>query len=76
MNKIEIFNKYNEDVKETEEIRKLIDYAIKYRNLDNLEFNVIFVDNEYIHELNKNYRGIDRPTDVFNSPWFFTFTWI
>lgn len=64
MNKIEIFNKYNEDVKETEEIRKLIDYAIKYKNLDNLEFNVIFVDNEYIHELNKNYRCIDRPTDV------------
>lgn len=64
MNKIEIFNKYSEEVKETQEIRNLIDYAIKYKKLDNLEFNVIFVDNQYIHELNKNYRGIDRPTDV------------
>ena len=64
MNKIEIFNKYNEEVKETQEIRNLIDYAIKYKKLDNLEFNVIFVDNEYIHKLNKDYRGIDRPTDV------------
>ena len=36
MNKIEIFNKYNEDVKETEEIRKLIYYEIKYNNLDNI----------------------------------------
>ena len=35
MNKIEIFNKYNEEVKETQEIRNLIDYAIKYKNLDN-----------------------------------------
>lgn len=64
MNKIEIFNKYSEEVKETQEIRNLIDYAIKYKKLDNLEFNVIFVDNEYIHKLNKEYRGIDRPTDV------------
>lgn len=64
MNKIEIFNKYKEEVKEIPEIRNLIDYAIKYKKLDNLEFNVIFVDNEYIHKLNKDYRGIDRPTDV------------
>lgn len=64
MNKIEIFNNYNEEVKEIEEIRKLIYFAIDYKKLDNLEFNVIFVDNNYIHELNKNYRGIDRPTDV------------
>lgn len=64
MNKIEIFNKYSEEVKETQEIRNLIDYAIKYKKLNNLEFNVIFVDNEYIHKLNKDYRGIDRPTDV------------
>ena len=29
-----------------------------------LVFNVILVDNEYIHRLNLEYRGIDRPTDV------------
>lgn len=33
-------------------------------NLENTSFSVIFVDNKYIHELNKTYRGIDRPTDV------------
>ena len=33
-------------------------------NLENTSFSVIFVDNNYIHELNKNYRNIDRETDV------------
>lgn len=64
MNKIEIINNYSEDVLETETIRGLIDFAIKYKQLDNLEFNIIFVDNSYIHKLNKEYRSIDRPTDV------------
>ena len=30
----------------------------------NVIFNIIIVHNDYIHELNKNYRGIDRETDV------------
>ena len=64
MNNVEVFNEYKDDVKEIETIKKLIDYAIKYKNLKNLEFNIILVDNEYIHNLNLNYRNIDRPTDV------------
>lgn len=64
MNKIEIINNYSEDILEAETIRGLIDFAIKYKQLDNLEFNIIFVDNSYIHKLNKEYRSIDRPTDV------------
>lgn len=66
MNKVEIFNEYKEEIKEKDEIKKLIDYAIKYQKLDKLEFNIIFVDDNYIHELNKNYRGVDRPTDVIS----------
>ena len=27
-------------------------------------FNVIIIDNDSIHKINKEYRGIDRPTDV------------
>lgn len=64
MNNVEVFNEYKENVKEIETIKKLIDYAIKYKNLNNIEFNIILVDNEYIHNLNLNYRHIDRPTDV------------
>ena len=66
MNKVEIFNEYKEEVKEIDEIKKFIDFAIKYQKLDKLEFNIIFVDNDYIHEMNKTYRGVDRPTDVIS----------
>lgn len=64
MNKIEIFNETKKDILELVDVRKVIDIAIKNQKLDNLEFNIIIVDNNYIHELNKNYRNIDRPTDV------------
>ncbi|MCR4563087.1 MAG: rRNA maturation RNase YbeY [Clostridiales bacterium] len=32
------------------------------------EVSVSFVDNEQIHELNKEYRDIDKPTDVLSFP--------
>jgi len=64
MNKVEIFNETNEDIKEIDDIKFVINKAIEVQKLDNLEFNIILVDNEYIHNLNKEYRGIDRPTDV------------
>ena len=32
--------------------------------LKDTSFNLIIVDNNYIHELNRDYRGIDRETDV------------
>lgn len=64
MNKIDIFNETGIEISELETIEKLLNYAIEHESLDNLEFNVIIVDNEKIHELNKEFRGIDRPTDV------------
>lgn len=64
MNKIEIFNETGQEINEIDDIKMVIDKAIELQKLDNLEFNIILVDNEYIHNLNKEYRGIDRPTDV------------
>ncbi len=64
MNKIEIFVQVEEEIKELETVEKVLYSALEKEKLDNVTFNVIIVDNNYIHELNKNYRKIDRETDV------------
>lgn len=64
MNELEIFNQTEEDISELETVKYVLNYAIKKEKLENVIFNVIIVDNQYIHELNKNYRHIDRETDV------------
>ena len=33
---------------------------------DSLELSVLLTDDEEIHRLNRDYRGIDRPTDVLS----------
>ena len=65
MNKFEIFNETNEKV-DIEEEKKLIEYALRHENLNNVEFNVIFVDANTIQEINKKYRNIDKVTDVIS----------
>ncbi len=62
--KIEIFKNVNEEIKELEIVEKVLYSAIKKEKLENISFNLIIVDNKYIHELNKTYRNIDRETDV------------
>ena len=64
MNNIEIINLTNEEIKELNDVKYVIDKAIEIEKLNDLEFNIIIVDNEYIHKLNRDYRKIDRPTDV------------
>lgn len=59
-----IYNETKEEIKELETIEKLMDFAIKHEKLGDVEFNIIIVDNDYIHTLNREHRGIDRPTDV------------
>ena len=62
--KIEIFNQVNEEIPELDTVLKVLYSAIEKEGLENTIFNVIIVDNEYIHELNRDYRNIDRETDV------------
>ena len=64
MNKIEIFVSVNEKIEELEIVEKVLKKAVEKEKLENVSFNVIIVDNQYIHELNKDYRQIDRETDV------------
>ncbi len=60
----EIFNETEETVNEIEDIKKVLNKAIEVEDVGPVYFNVILVNNEYIHELNRDYRHIDRPTDV------------
>ena len=65
MNNFEIFNETDEKI-DIEEVKKLIEFALKHENLNDVTFNVIFVDSEKIRNLNKEYRKIDRETDVIS----------
>ena len=40
--------------------------TFKKLTIENGIFNIIFVDNERIHEINKEYRKVDRVTDVIS----------
>lgn len=60
----EIFNETDEKLEEIKDIENVLNLAIKKLNLKDIEFSIIITNNEYIHELNKNYRNIDRETDV------------
>ena len=64
MNKVEIFLQVDEEIEELKTVKKVLESALKKEKLENTSFNVIIVDNNYIHELNKSYRNIDRETDV------------
>ena len=64
MNIVELFNQTEKEINELDTVLKVLDSALKKENLDNVSFNLIIVDNEYIHELNRDYRNIDRETDV------------
>ena len=45
-------------------VKKVLEHGLTKLHQDDANFNVIIVNNEYIHKLNKEYRGIDRETDV------------
>ena len=51
---------------ELDKLREYITYVVRELKLEKCEFNIIIVDNKRIHEINKEYRGIDRETDVIS----------
>lgn len=65
MNYVEFFNNYGKDLDiNLVALKDFIIYCLDRLSLKNVLFNVIIVDNDSIHKINKEYRGIDRPTDV------------
>lgn len=47
-------------------IRNVLQEAAKLEEIADGEVSVSLVDNQTIHQLNKDYRNIDRPTDVLS----------
>ena len=44
----------------------VINAALEHENVNNAIFSVVFVGDEEIHEMNREYRGVDRVTDVIS----------
>lgn len=62
----EIINETGTKICDIDEVKKVLNKVVQKEHLEDALFNVILVDNTYIHRLNKEYRGIDRPTDVIS----------
>lgn len=61
----EIFNNTNNDIN-TSELDDYIKYVVKKLDIENAVFNIIFIDNEEIRKINREYRNVDRETDVIS----------
>lgn len=47
-------------------LKKLAEFILSNENREGSELSVSFVDSETIRSLNRDYRGIDEPTDVLS----------
>jgi len=64
---IELFNLTKENLDEYFSVmHEVLVHGIEKLKVGDVSFNVIIVDNDYIHKLNKEYRNIDRETDVIS----------
>lgn len=68
------YNEYAEDIKKEEEtIKKIVVACIneeEYLEGKNIEVNIECTDEGHIKEINKEYREIDKVTDVLSFPMF------
>lgn len=63
----EIFNETDYDLdNEIKDLKDFLNFVLKKEKIEDAEFNIIFVNNEKIHEINKEYRNVDRVTDVIS----------
>lgn len=68
-----LFSNSQNSVKITPALRSLVikccDAVLEHEKIsDDAQISVTFVDNVQIHELNREYRNVDRPTDVLSFP--------
>ena len=59
-------NKKDREIEELDILNDYVRYVCRKLELDKCEFNIIIVDNEKIHQINREYRNVDRETDVIS----------
>ena len=64
-NTFDIFDEYNYN-KDISYLDDVIKHTFEVLNITNANMAVILIDDERMHELNKEYRGVDRTTDVLS----------
>ena len=65
MNKYDIIDEYNVDF-DYSYLDDVINHTFDKLNVTNAYCDIIFINDEKMHEMNKEYRGIDRTTDVLS----------
>lgn len=65
MKNIGVFNNTEEEL-DLKLVKKIAKYTFDKLGIKKASANIIFVDLEEIHNINRDYRKIDRPTDVIS----------
>lgn len=67
MIKVNLINEFEFTFKEEKIVKKIVKTICKVEKIKGKHVvSIIIVDNQKIHEINKQYRNIDRPTDVIS----------
>lgn len=62
----DIINNTNKEIEEINKLNEYLKFVVKKLDIENAIFNIIFVSNEEIHKINREYRNTDRVTDVIS----------
>jgi len=63
---VTIINKQTTVALDRKTIRSLIKALLSGHDVVGADLTLTFADDEYVHDLNREYRGIDKPTDVLS----------
>ena len=56
----------NDLYKDYDYLYQVLDATLAHENVENAIFSVVFVEDNEIHEMNKELRGVDKVTDVIS----------
>ena len=62
----EIINNTDKEIMELNYLNEYVKYVTEKEKIEDAIFNIIFVSNEEIHRINREYRKVDRVTDVIS----------